>query len=135
MIKFCWWRDGQKLWCHNLYFKIALAIFADIIKIVTMFIKTITKDSRKVKRIRNYISKFNLYLYFLMQQNCWFPVNKDVKYSSGSKRTSPGTRLNIFWELFKIFPALDENLSERVIQELRVSMSWQKITKISTKYS
>ena len=43
-----------------------VAIFADIIKIVTMFIKTITKDSRKVKRIRNYVSKSNLYLYFLM---------------------------------------------------------------------
>ena len=41
-------------------------IFADIIKIVTMFIKTITKDSRKVKRIRNYVSKSNLYVYFLM---------------------------------------------------------------------
>ena len=27
------------------------AIFADIIKIVTMFIKTIIKDSRKIKRI------------------------------------------------------------------------------------
>ena len=43
-----------------------VAIFADIIKIVTMFIKTIIKDSRKVKRIRNYESKSKLYLYFLM---------------------------------------------------------------------
>ena len=41
-------------------------IFAEIIKIVTMFIETITKDSRKVKRIRNYASKSNLYVYFLM---------------------------------------------------------------------
>ena len=42
-----------------------VAIFADIIKIVTMFIKTIIKDSIKVKRIRNYVlSKCNLYLYF-----------------------------------------------------------------------
>ena len=31
-----------------------VAIFADIIKIVTMFIKAIIKDSKKVKRIRNY---------------------------------------------------------------------------------
>ena len=46
--------------------KPGVAIFADSIKIVTMFIKTIIKDSRKVKRIRNYISKFNLYLYFLI---------------------------------------------------------------------
>ena len=35
-------------------------------KIVTMFVKTITKDSRKVKRIRNYVSKSSLYVYFLM---------------------------------------------------------------------
>ena len=34
-----------------------VTIFADIIKIVTMFIKTIIKDPRKVKRIRNYVSK------------------------------------------------------------------------------
>ena len=43
-----------------------VVIFADIIKIVTIFIKTITKYSRKVKRIRNYLSKSKLYLYFLM---------------------------------------------------------------------
>ena len=43
-----------------------VVIFADIIKILTMFIKTITKDSRKVKIIRNYVSKSNLYVYFLM---------------------------------------------------------------------
>ena len=43
-----------------------VVIFAGIIKMVTMFIKKITKDSRKVKRIRNYGSKSNLYVYFLM---------------------------------------------------------------------
>ena len=43
-----------------------VVIFADIIKIVTMFIKTVIKDSRKVKRIKNDVSKPNLYLYFLM---------------------------------------------------------------------
>ena len=32
-----------------------VAIFADIIKIVTTFIKKIIKDSRKVKRMRNYL--------------------------------------------------------------------------------
>ena len=42
------------------------AIFADIIKIVTMFVKTILKDSRKVSRVRNYLSKWSLYLYFLI---------------------------------------------------------------------
>ena len=37
-----------------------VVIFADIIKLVTMFINTITKDSRNVKRFRNYVSKSNL---------------------------------------------------------------------------
>ena len=32
-----------------------VTIFADIIKIVTMFVKTIIKAPRKVKRIRNYV--------------------------------------------------------------------------------
>ena len=30
------------------------------------FIKTIFKDSRKVKRIKNLVSKYNLYMYFLI---------------------------------------------------------------------
>ena len=34
--------------------RLGVDIFTDNIKIVTMFIKTITKDSRKVKRIKNY---------------------------------------------------------------------------------
>ena len=46
-----------------------VAIFADIIKIVTMFINIIFLDPKKVKTIRNYISKRSLYLYFLTQQN------------------------------------------------------------------
>ena len=41
------------------------AIFADIIKIVTISNKAIFKDSKKAKRIRNYESKCNLYLCFL----------------------------------------------------------------------
>ena len=32
-----------------------MAIFTDIIKIVTMFTKTIFEDSKKSKRIRNYL--------------------------------------------------------------------------------
>ena len=48
------------------YFKRAgVAIFADIIKIITMFIKTIFKESRKVKRVRNYVPKCNLLSVFL----------------------------------------------------------------------
>ena len=41
-----------------------VAIFANIIKIITRFIKEIFKVSGKVKTIRNYVSKQNLYLYF-----------------------------------------------------------------------
>ena len=41
--------------------------FVGIIKIETMVIKTIFKDSRKkFERIRNDVLKYNLYLYFLM---------------------------------------------------------------------
>ena len=43
-----------------------VANFADIVKIGTVFIKTIIQDSGKVKRIINYVSKSNLYLYFLL---------------------------------------------------------------------
>ena len=44
----------------------AVAIFADIIKTKTMFKKAVLKDSRKARIIRNYVSKWNLYLYFLI---------------------------------------------------------------------
>ena len=44
----------------------AVANFADIIKIPTMFIKKTFKRLKKVKRIRNYVFKCNLYLYFLV---------------------------------------------------------------------
>ena len=43
-----------------------VAVLADIIKTFTMFIKTILKDSRKIRTIRNYGSKWKLYLYFLI---------------------------------------------------------------------
>ena len=42
------------------------AVFGDIVKIVTMFIKIIFKDSKKVKMIGNYVSKWNLCLHFLI---------------------------------------------------------------------
>ena len=43
-----------------------VAIFVDIIKILTILIKTILKDSKKPKRFRNYISRCNLCLSFLI---------------------------------------------------------------------
>ena len=36
-----------------------VVIFAEIMKIVTISIKKIFQDSKKVKRIRNYASKWN----------------------------------------------------------------------------
>ena len=56
--------------------RLTVAIFVDIIKIASIFTKTIVKDSKKFERIRNYVSKWNLYFYFLIQQNCQFPVKK-----------------------------------------------------------
>ena len=46
-----------------------VAIFADIIKIITRFINQIFKDSRKAKRIRNYVLKRNLCLHFMIEQS------------------------------------------------------------------
>ena len=46
-----------------------VAIFADIINIITRFIKRNFKDSRKVKRSRNYVPKRNLCLHFSIEQN------------------------------------------------------------------
>ena len=43
-----------------------VAIFAEIIKNITRFIKKFFKDSRKVKRLRNYVSDCSLYLYFFI---------------------------------------------------------------------
>ena len=43
-----------------------VANFADIIKIANTFIKTTLNDSEKFLKIRNYVSKSNLYLYFLI---------------------------------------------------------------------
>ena len=41
-------------------------IFADIIQIATMFMKTIFKTLKIFKRIRNHVPKWNLYFYFLI---------------------------------------------------------------------
>ena len=54
--------DVKALISKYIYFK----NFADIIKIITTFVKTIFKDTKKVKRVRNYVPKCNLYLYFLI---------------------------------------------------------------------
>ena len=43
-----------------------VANFADTIKTATASMKTTLKDSNKVKITRNYVSKCNLYLHFLI---------------------------------------------------------------------
>ena len=45
--------------------------FADIIKIVATFVKKTLKDSKKVKRIKNYVIFISTSWY---NKNCWFPV-------------------------------------------------------------
>ena len=61
---------SQPLFQNNFFLRRSgVAIFADIIKIRTRFIKKIFKDSTKVKKIKTYVLKCNLYLYFLIQQN------------------------------------------------------------------
>ena len=69
--------------------------FPDIIKAATMFIKTTFKDSKKVKRMSNYVLKCNLYLYF-----------SSVKCSELGRRSGkqPGTLYKkIFFSTIKIF--------------------------------
>ena len=53
-----------------------VVIFPDITKVVTIIIKTIFRYSEKVNRIRNYVSKYNLYVYFLIKQNLLISVQK-----------------------------------------------------------
>ena len=55
--------------------KSGVAICADIIKLLAIFIITIF-NSRKSKMIRNYVSKCSLYLYFLIQQNLLISCKK-----------------------------------------------------------
>ena len=81
-----------------LYFKKAgLATFADI-KIGTMFIKTTFKDPKEVKRIRNYLSKWDLYLHFLIQQNLLISGQK-CRCQQNSRSMSRDSY--IFWILLR----------------------------------
>ena len=52
------------LWKYRYFKKAGIAIFADITKTETFFIKKIFVDSRKVKRIRGFVSKcISLYVF------------------------------------------------------------------------
>ena len=73
-------------------------IFDDIIKIVIIFIKTIFKDSKKVKRLKYYSWRRNLYLHFLIPQKFLIP-DKKILMSAEVKGVSRDS--HIFWILFK----------------------------------
>ena len=48
----------------------------NIANTANMFIKTTFKDSKKVKGIKNYVLKCNLYLHFLIQQKLLISAKK-----------------------------------------------------------
>ena len=52
--------------------------FTNIIKIVPLFIKPTIRDSKKVKKIKNYVLKCNLYLYFLIKQKFLISCEKKL---------------------------------------------------------
>ena len=74
------------------------AIISNIIKIATMIVQTIFKDSKKFKRIRNYVLKCNLYLYFLIKQNILISVEKMLIPADPTGMTR---NLYIFWNFFR----------------------------------
>ena len=61
-----------------------VANFDDIMKITAIFIRITFKDSKKLKGIRNYALKCNLFMYFLIKQNWWISgKNADVNRYQG----------------------------------------------------
>ena len=60
--RFFWVTSFTEIITSHFLFQNVDLNFADIIKIITIFIKTFFKDSKKVKRSRNYVLKCNLYL-------------------------------------------------------------------------
>ena len=56
----------------------SIAIFVDIIKTLTVFIKEFFQHSGKVQRIGSYVSKCSLYMYFLIYQNLLISGKKSL---------------------------------------------------------
>ena len=63
-----------------------------------MIIKTTFKDSKKIKIIRNYVLKCNLYLYFLIKHKLLISVEK-MLIPADPKGMS--RNLYIFWNFFR----------------------------------
>ena len=55
-----------------------VAVFAEIIQILTIFVKTIFKDPIKIKIIRNDVLKSNVYPFFLIYQYLLISGGKDA---------------------------------------------------------
>ena len=60
------------------YLNFKKAIFVDIIKTLTVFIKEFFQHSGKVQRIGSYVSKYSLYMYFLIYQNLLISGKKSL---------------------------------------------------------
>ena len=60
------------------YLNFKKAIFVDIIKTLTVFIKEFFQHSGKVQRIGSYVSKCSLYMYFLIYQNLLISGKKSL---------------------------------------------------------
>ena len=72
------WPYPQYNLSHVVLRKSRAAIFADSIKNIATFIKAIFEETKKVKIIKNYVSKRNLYLYFLISENLLISGEKKV---------------------------------------------------------
>ena len=81
MIKFCWWRQERNydvITFQNTLIlrRPSVAIFAYIIKIATMFIKTIFKDSKKLKESQiMYQNAIYIWISWY-SKTCWLAVKK-----------------------------------------------------------
>ena len=70
--------SGQKWWRHNTFTsrRPKVAIFADIINIVTMFMNNIFLDSKKLKELEITYQNTVYICISRYSKICWFPVKK-----------------------------------------------------------
>ena len=84
MIIFCWWRHGEKSITTSWHLfqntvilrRPRVASFADVIKVATTFIKTIFKDSKKLKESEIMYQNAIYIRISRYSKICWFPVIK-----------------------------------------------------------
>ena len=84
MIIFCWWRHGEKSITTSWHLfqntvilrRPRVASFADVIKVATTLIKTIFKDSKKLKESEIMYQNAIYIRISRYSKICWFPVIK-----------------------------------------------------------